>query len=403
MDKKLKVLFFVLFLDFLSFSAVITFLPFLFLETPHHCFLVESSIKFRYLVLGALLSTYPMTQIFSAPLLGYVSDKLGRRGILLLSYLGNMVGYFFCSVGIMRLSVEFLFLGYFIAGLMGVNLSMTNAMISDLITEESRPKFFGIPQLVLGIGFVLGSFITRQVLTVADIPFYLFLAGSVISFVNFFLLLCFWDKKEQRRFSVTPMGIKWGDLFSCKRELAIFLLAEFFIFFGWYFFIKTFQIFLVEKLHFNEDQVFSLSIQYGLSIVISQLIFIFYLHRHSQSTRLFYHCIALLAFSIFMLHFSKTYLLTCFVVPLFTFAYTSLMPLLTARIAKHAFATDRGKVMGFHQAIQSIAKIVAPLTGAALLALDFASTALFAPVFICFSWLLFQLQRNEMEKRGRLD
>ncbi len=163
MNKKLSLIFSVLFLDFFSFSAVIAFLPLFFLSTPHSFFSTSFSPNLRYILLGILSATYPIAQVIAAPLLGHLSDKIGRRGILLYSYIGNTVGYLLCGIGILTTSIFYLFLGNFIAGLMGVNLSTTNAIISDVSVNEKRSKFFAVSHLMLGIGFILGPFVAGKI------------------------------------------------------------------------------------------------------------------------------------------------------------------------------------------------------------------------------------------------
>jgi len=393
MGKKLQLLFCILFLDFLSFSLIITFLPLLFLDTPHRCFLINSSMEMRYFTLGALISIYPAAQFFAAPLLGHFSDKLGRRDIFLFSYLGNGVGYLLCSIGIATRQIEFLFIGYLIAGCVGINLSIVNAMISDISVEKNKTKLFAFPQLLLGMGLMIGTSITERLLSLPHIPFYLFFSGSAISFFNFFLLFYFWGREGEKKFILT--SIQWKDLLSLDRRVGFFLFAELLLFFGWYFFIKTFQIFLIEKLHYDESSLFNLYFQYGVSMIVSQLFFISWFHRYSKSTLFFYSCILLLGGSILMLYFFNHALSLRWIISLFTLAYTSLMPLLTRRISDYTSKGNRGKIMGFHQAVQSIAKICAPLLGTLLLTFHPFSTVLLAPLLIFLSYLLFQWRNQE--------
>ena len=73
-----------------------------------------------------------------------------------------MVGYLLCGIGILTTSIFFLFLGNFVAGLMGVNLSTTNAIISDVSVNEKRSKFFAISHLMLRDRLYLRTFCRRQ-------------------------------------------------------------------------------------------------------------------------------------------------------------------------------------------------------------------------------------------------
>ncbi|MBS0648395.1 MAG: MFS transporter [Verrucomicrobia bacterium] len=389
MKKKLGLIFSVLFLDFFSFSAVIAFLPLFFLSTPHSFFSKAFSPELRYILLGIHSATYPIAQLIAAPLLGHLSDKIGRRGILLCSYLGNTVGYVLCSIGILTTSILPLFLGNFVAGLAGVNLSTTNAIISDMSSNERRSKFFAVSHLMLGIGFILGPYVAGKVVTfsshVFDACFYLFLACAIFSFFNFLLIYFFWSPDEDKLVTAKPTEILWKDLFSCNREVKILLFAEFLIFFGWYFFIKTFQVFLIEGIQCTEAQVFNVYSQYGLWFALSQVVFITWFHRYSKSEKFFRHFITFLALSILILYFAKSYAAACLIVPLFTFAYGMLIPSLTGLVSDYAGAQNNGKVMGLHQSIQAIAKIGGPLIAGCVLTLTPMATVLLSPLFILAS------------------
>ncbi|HEX4839921.1 MAG TPA: MFS transporter [Rhabdochlamydiaceae bacterium] len=396
MAKKLSLIFSVLFLDFFSFSAVIAFLPLFFLSTPHSFFSSSFSPNLRYILLGILSTTYPIAQVIAAPLLGHLSDKIGRRGILLYSYIGNTVGYLLCGIGILTTSILYLFLGNFIAGLMGVNLSTTNAIISDVSVNEKRSKFFAVSHLMLGIGFILGPFVAGKIVAfsshVFDACFYLFLSCAIFSFINFLLIYFFWTPDEDKMISAKPTQIFWKDLFQCGREVKVLLFAEFLIFFGWYFFIKTFQVFLIEGIQCSETQVFNVYSQYGLWFTISQLIFIAWLHRFSKSEKFFHRFITFLALSIFVLSFAKSYWAACLIVPLFTVAYGALTPSLTALVSDYASSHNNGKIMGLHQSIQAFAKIGGPLIAGCVLTLTPLATVLLSPLFILASRAVFALR-----------
>jgi MFS family permease len=406
MLKKLSLIFSILFLDFLTFSAVLAFLPLFFLETPHTFFASTFSLKLRYILLGILSATYPIGQMVAAPFLGHLSDRIGRRGILLSSYLGNTAGYLICSIGILTQSIVPLFIGNFIAGLTGANLSTTNAIISDVSFNEKRSKFFAMSHLMLGIGFILGPWIAGHVVSLSahlfQACFLLFVGCAAFSFLNFLLVWRFWSNDTERLVIPKWTEIRFKDFLKCEKPLKTLLWAEFLIFFGWYFFIKTFQVFLIEKIGCTEIQVFNIYSQYGLWFSLSQIVFILWLHKYSQSEKFFRYFIFLFAFSIFLLSFMKDYSAICFITPLFTFAYASLIPSLTALVSNYASSHDSGKVMGLHQSIQAIAKILGPVVAGVLLTLTPLATVLLSPLFILASRALLPFGADQKKAAEKL-
>jgi DHA1 family tetracycline resistance protein-like MFS transporter len=100
-----------------------------------------------------LLSAYAVTQFIFAPLVGNLSDKYGRRPILLISLLGFGIDYIFLALAP---SFGWLFVGRVIAGLTGASFTTAAAYIADVSTAETRTKNFGLIGAAFGLGFVIG-------------------------------------------------------------------------------------------------------------------------------------------------------------------------------------------------------------------------------------------------------
>lgn len=105
---------------------------------------------------GWLIPTYAVMQFLFSPVLGGLSDKYGRRPILLFSLLGLGVDYIFLSFA---QSIEWLFVGRAIAGLAGASFTTATAYIADISTDENRAQNFGMVGAAFGVGFVIGPVI----------------------------------------------------------------------------------------------------------------------------------------------------------------------------------------------------------------------------------------------------
>lgn len=135
-------LFLTIFVDVLGFTLVIPLLPYYALHfgaTP--------------LEVGLLNASYAAMQLFSGPFLGALSDRLGRKKVLLSSQLGTLVG--FVVLGSAQ-ALWMLFLGRLIAGATAGNLTIAQAYISDVTTPENRTRSFGIIGIAFGMGFLFG-------------------------------------------------------------------------------------------------------------------------------------------------------------------------------------------------------------------------------------------------------
>ncbi len=103
--------------------------------------------------LGVLMAAYSAAQFISAPILGALSDRYGRKPILMLSKVGTMIGY-----GILAVSNQYsLFLiSRLVDGFTGGNISIARAYMADITTPEERPKGMAIIGIAFGVGFIIG-------------------------------------------------------------------------------------------------------------------------------------------------------------------------------------------------------------------------------------------------------
>src|SRR6185312_16087323 len=102
---------------------------------------------------GWLTFAYAIMQFIFAPVLGNLSDKYGRRPVLLFSLLGFGIDYLFLSFAP---SIGWLFVGRVIAGITGASFTTASAYIADISTNETRAKNFGMIGAAFGLGFIIG-------------------------------------------------------------------------------------------------------------------------------------------------------------------------------------------------------------------------------------------------------
>src|SRR5437899_6788368 len=136
----LLVIFVTVFIDLIGFGIVIPVLPYYaegtkFGATPSQ--------------VGLLFASYSIMQLVFAPVLGRLSDKYGRRPILLASLLGTALGFFILGFAT---TLWMLFLGRIIDGISGGNISTAQAYIADVTTEEDRGKGVGLIGAAMGLG-----------------------------------------------------------------------------------------------------------------------------------------------------------------------------------------------------------------------------------------------------------
>jgi MFS family permease len=391
MRSKLSLIFSILFLDCFSSSAVVPFLPMFFLNTPYCLFPTTTSPNLRYILLGLFTASYPIGQTIGAPFWGYLSDKIGKKKVLLCSYLGHAIGYSLWSVACLHFSIIPLFIGNLIGGFSGINLSITNAIIADEKYDSKRFQFFAIPQIIVGLGFVLGP-IAAKMSTHCS---FLFSTCTVLSLVNFSLVYLFFKESKIKTTTSQVIKIQWKGFLQCSKDLKLLFVVEFLVLFGWFFFIKNLQPFLIQETKCTTKEILNIYSQYGVWFVIAQSIFFVYAKKTIKLEKILPKILLFSAASIFMFIFSKNYTTATLMTPFFTFAYAWVSPLLTSLISNYGSNQNYGKVMGLQQSIQSIAKILAPLTAGFLLTINTSIIVVFSPIIILFGLITFMLYKKK--------
>jgi len=155
----LLVCFLVVFIDLLGFGMVLPLLPIYAKQ-----FMTEESGW----VIGLLMASFSAMQFLFAPLWGRLSDRFGRRPILMIGLAGSTVCYFLFGVAAASASLAGLFVSRIGAGICGATIATAQAYIADVTTKETRAKGMALIGAAFGLGFTLGPLIGAAALISAD-------------------------------------------------------------------------------------------------------------------------------------------------------------------------------------------------------------------------------------------
>ncbi len=173
-------------LDAAGIGLVMPIIPRLLREVGH-----TGDLGWRF---GAFLGLYALMQFACSPVLGALSDKLGRRPVLLVSLAGAAIDYVFMALAP---SLAWLFVGRAIAGITGANMAVAQAYIADITPEAQRARRFGVFSAMFGLGFILGP-----VLGGLLGGFWVrapFLAAAALNGLNFLMALLILPEPERER------------------------------------------------------------------------------------------------------------------------------------------------------------------------------------------------------------
>ena len=167
--------------DLMGLSIIIPLLPLYAARFGADAFLV-----------GILQATYPFMQFVGAPILGRLSDRFGRKPVLIASQIGTLSG--FILLGFAN-SMVLLFISRIIDGLSGANISTAQAAIADSTNEKTRTQGLGLVGAAFGVGFVLGPILAFIVLASSGQNYqYVAWTAALFSLISI-LLTTFWFKE----------------------------------------------------------------------------------------------------------------------------------------------------------------------------------------------------------------
>ncbi len=212
--KKILPVFVIVLIDLLGLTIIIPLLPF-----------YATSFGASPFVIGLLGATYPILQFIGAPLLGRLSDRFGRRPVLLVSQLGTLAG--FILLGFAN-TLWLIFIARAIDGISGANISTAQAVITDSTTAKTRTQGLGLIGAAFGLGFIIGPIIAFATLALSGNNYQLvaFVAGgfSVLSLLLTWFLLEETLPPEKRGKNIEEKAFSFVTMFEALRRPQVGLL-----------------------------------------------------------------------------------------------------------------------------------------------------------------------------------
>ena len=285
--KKIFPIFIIVLIDLLGMTIIIPLMP-----------LYAASFGATAFMIGLLGATYPIMQFIGAPVLGRLSDRYGRKPILIISQIGTLVGFLILG---MAGSLWLLFLSRLIDGLSGANISTAQAAITDSTTEKTRTQGLGLVGAAFGLGFIVGPLIAFLALAFSGndyrVPAFVAAAFSLISILLTWFVFEETHPVERRGQAADKASFSFEALFQALRHPAVgFLLALMFaqqIAFGG--FEQLLALFTLTRLGLNASGNAVIFVFVGVLVVAVQGYFIGPWSRKLGDRRLIYLGLGLLA------------------------------------------------------------------------------------------------------------
>lgn len=308
---------------------------------------------------GYLISVFAIMQLLFSPLMGNLSDRFGRRPVLLISLLAFCIDYVILALAH---NYSLLMLGRILAGITGASFTAATAYIADISTPETRAKNFGLIGAAFGLGFVIGPAL-GGLLSVWGLraPFY---AAAVLCFINFlygYFILPESLKLENRRPLEWKKANPVGAFMHFKKYPAIsgLVIAFVFMYLAAHAVQSNWSYFTMYKFNWTEKEVgFSLAlvgilvgiVQGGLIRVVNPLLG----NAKSAYLGLVLYGIGLALFAFA----SQSWMMYAFLVPYCLGGIAQ--PALQSIITENVPANEQGQLQGGLTSIMSATSIIGP-------------------------------------------
>ena len=335
------ILFSVVVVDLIGFGVVVPILPF-----------IAEHYGASATVLGLLLTSFSAMQFVFSPIWGRLSDRIGRRPVLLFTIAGSVLSLVFLAYST---SIPFLFIARMCAGLFAANISVASAYVTDVTSEEDRTKGMGLIGAAFGVGFLLGpalgGFLSQNGFR---LPLLVAAGLNFLNLIHTAIRLPEPARHHRRDDPIQTSALKHKGVFSVCGLNLLFTISinqlE-----------AVFALFMMERFFFNSMKVAMLLSFMALLMIIIQGGLIRPLGRRYGEKILFVVGTLFLAVAFVLIPYSPTALIL--LIPL-TFAAVGRalgQPTLMSLASKMGPPHGRGAVMGTFQASASLGRVFGPL------------------------------------------
>ena len=347
-------IFITLLIDVMGWGLIIPVMPKLISELKHIPVNEASSYG------ALLLSVYAITQFIFAPVIGNLSDRYGRRPVLLSSMLGFGIDYIFLALAP---SYGWLFIGRIIAGFTGASFTTAAAYIADVSTPQTRAKNFGVIGAAFGLGFVIGPALGGLLAGWGvRAPFYAAAGLCLLNALYGYFVLPESLSKEHRRAFEWRRANPFGSLQFLRKTPGIGGLAicYFLIYLAGQAVQGNWSFFTIYRFSWSEKMVgISLAVvgllvgavQAGLTRVVNPKLG----NVKSIYVGLFLYTVGLILFAFA----TKGWMMFAFLIPYCLGGIAT--PSLQATLAKHVLPNQQGELQGALTGLMSLTTIIGPL------------------------------------------
>ena len=350
----------------------------------------------RTLLLGLLIAIFSIAGFFSGPLLGALSDRYGRKPILLASISLTLTGYLIFALGIYLKNVPLLFVSRTVYGIGAGNLSVIQSAIADISDAKSRAKNFGLIGVAFGIGFIIGPALGGELANPNTVSWFNFttpfLAAACLSVINIGLVIFNFRETLRERVDrpVTLLtGVKnLAEAFGDTR-LRILFFGVFFYALGFNFYTQFFQVILIRNFSYDQTQIGRYFAYVGLWVALMQGTVVRAAANRFDPAQILRYSVFGLGIALWLFLIPRESWQLYIVVPFMALFQGLTSPNSTALVSQSGSAQAQGRTLGINQSVLSAAFIFPPLIAAYLDTLNVYLPIVAAGAMVLVGWVFY--------------
>ena len=329
--------------------------------------------KMQATAITLLTAIYAFSVFLAAPILGALSDRYGRRPVLILSLLGSALGYFIFGFGG---ALWLLFLGRTIEGVTGGEISALLAYFADITPVNERTKYFGWISAVVGIGTAIGPILGGVLATFGNsVPMYV---GALITILNAVYGYFFMPESLAKEKRTTNISLKKLNPFTQLASILSFTSIKWLLISGFLIWLPNgslqaiFSQFSIDTFSWKPMLIGLTFSIIGLLDIFSQIVIMPRLLRFLTDKKIALIGISSEIVGYCFLVFSSLFAVpTIFIIGIIFFGLGDSLfgPSFSGMLSKSVTANEQGRIQGSSQSIQALARVIGPLIGGQLYSL----------------------------------
>ena len=336
-------------MDLLGFGIIIPLLP-----------LYADSFGASATTIGVLFASYSLAQFVLSPVWGRISDRVGRKPVLVVTIVGSALGSLVLGLAG---SLTVLFIGRIIDGASGASVAVARATVADVATPEQRPRLMGLLGAAFGFGFVIGPVVgSLAALGGPAVPFFLAAGISVLN------AIATWIRVPETRV-VTEAGAPAGSIRDLSPTVARFVILTFVGVTAFAAFEATFSLLAAARFGLGEAEIGFVFAGIGVLLVGTQASLIGPATRLVGESALIRIGLVLNVVGFLVLSVAETWALLVPGLAVLALGQGFITPTLASAIAGSAERGTSGAALGVQQSAGGLARVVGPAVGGALFAI----------------------------------